>query len=149
MNNTELKSFLYREIPLSEFMKIEIPEASEEKVKITAPLDLSRNHLDTAFGGSIGAILILSCYAWLFHHLKNLGFNCHVLIKEGNTDYIHPVKEDLQAICLPPTKEEYEKFLISFERKGLAKISLEAFIETTQGKAAKFSGVFVAQKSKL
>ncbi|HEY0091767.1 MAG TPA: YiiD C-terminal domain-containing protein [Flavobacterium sp.] len=149
MDNTELKDFLYREIPLSEFMGINIIEASDLRVKITAPLGPSQNHLDTAFGGSIGAILILSCYAWLFHRLKASGFECHVLIKEGKTDYIYPVKEELKAICLPPASAEYEKFFQSFQRKGLAKISLDAFLETSDGQAAKFTGVFVAQKSKL
>lgn len=148
MTNTELRDFLYREIPVSKFMQVEIPEASEAKVLIMAPLEPSRNHLDTAFGGSIGAVLILSCYAWLFHKLSDLGFDCHVLIKEGKTNYLHPVKEDLVATCLPPNKEEFEKFFKAFERKGLAKLSLNSFITTKEGKAAEFHGIFVAQKTK-
>lgn len=148
MNKTELKDFLYQEIPLSRFMQLEITQADEWQVEIIAPLDPSRNHLDTAFGGSIGAILILSCYAWLFHRLKSLGLDCHVLIKAGNTDYLMPIHEDLKAICQAPATADYEKFLSTFERRGLAQITLKAFMQTSQGKAASFQGVFVAQKSK-
>lgn len=148
MTNNELRDFLYNEIPLCRFMEIEILRADDEKVEVLGPLGPSRNHLETAFGGSIGAIMIVSCYAWLFHKLKSHGFDCHVLIKEGHTDYHLPVKEDLKAICIPPEAADYEKFLTTFERKGLSKIPLTAFITTKEGKAATFTGVFVAQKTK-
>lgn len=148
MTNTELRDFLYREIPLSHFMEVEILSADETQVEILAPLTPSRNHLDTAFGGSIGAVMILSCYAWLFHRLSSLGFSCHVLIKEGHTDYHLPIKEDLRAMCLKPQDEDYQKFIEVFQRKGFARIPLRAEIHTKEGKAATFDGVFVAQKTK-
>lgn len=144
MDNKNLRDFLHREIPLSQFMGIEITHADERSVTIHGPLEPSRNHLDTAFGGSIGAILILSCYTWLFHRLIGAGFDCHVLIKEGHTNYLKPVKEDLIATCTAPSKDEYDKFLETFTRKGLAKIELTAKL----GESAEFKGVFVAQKSK-
>lgn len=148
MNNSELRDFLYREIPLSHFMGIEITLADENKVEVSAPLEPSQNHMDTAFGGSIGAVLILSCYAWFFHRLKNEGFDCHVLIKEAKTEYLLPVKENLKAECLAPLHSEYETFLNQFKRKGLARLNLEATLKTSKGNAAHFKGIFVAQKSK-
>lgn len=144
MDTNNLREFLHREIPLAQFMGIEITHANDESVEIRGPLEPSRNHLDTAFGGSIGAILILSCYTWLFHRLIGAGFDCHVLIKEGHTNYLRPVKEDLVATCTAPSKDEYDRFLEAFQRKGLAKIELSASL----GDSAEFKGVFVAQKSR-
>jgi thioesterase domain-containing protein len=144
MDNQKLRDFLHNEIPLARFMGIEITRADDMSVEIEGPLGPSRNHLDTAFGGSIGAILILSCYTWLFHRLIGAGFECHVLIKEGHTNYIHPVKEKLRATCTAPSQDEYDKFLDAFKRKGMAKIELIASLD---GKA-EFRGVFVAQKPK-
>lgn len=144
MDTNNLREFLHREIPLAQFMGIEITRANDESVEIRGPLEPSRNHLDTAFGGSIGAILILSCYTWLFHRLIGAGFDCHVLIKEGHTNYLRPVKEDLVATCTAPSKDEYDRFLEAFQRKGLAKIELSASL----GDSAEFKGVFVAQKSR-
>ena len=144
MDNQKLRDFLHKEIPLAQFMGIEITQADDQCVEILGPLEPSRNHLDTAFGGSIGAILILSCYTWLFHRLIGAGFECHVLIKESHTNYIHPVKEDLRATCTSPSKDEYDKFLEAFKRKGMARIELNARL----GTAAEFKGVFVAQKTK-
>lgn len=144
MDNEKLREFLHREIPLSQFMGIEIIHADDQSVSIRGPLEPSRNHLDTAFGGSIGAILILSCYTWLFHRLIGAGFDCHVLIKEGHTNYLRPVKEDLMASCTAPSQDEYDKFLETFKRKGMARIELTANL----GNAAEFKGVFVAQKNK-
>jgi thioesterase domain-containing protein len=147
MNASELKTFLQKEIPLASFMEVDVSLASKEKVVLTAPLGPSHNHMDTAFGGSIGAVLILSCYAWLFHHLISQGFECHVLIKEGHTDYHHPIKEELKAICLSPVTSDLEKFITTFTRRGLAKIELSSFLETNDGKGATFHGTFVAQRS--
>lgn len=144
MDNEKLRTFLHREIPLAEFMRIDITQADDQSVSIRGPLEPSRNHLDTAFGGSIGAILILSCYTWLFHRLIGAGFDCHVLIKEGHTNYLRPVKEDLIATCTAPSPGEYDKFLETFRRKGMARIELNARL----GDAAEFKGVFVAQKNK-
>ncbi len=144
MDNQKLRDFLHQEIPLAQFMGIEITHADDLSVEITGPLEPSRNHLDTAFGGSIGAILILSCYTWLFHRLIGAGFQCHVLIKESHTNYIQPVTDKLTATCTAPDQAEFNKFLDAFTRKGMARIELTARL----GTAAEFRGVFVAQKSK-
>lgn len=145
MTKTELLEFLYGQIPLSKAMGVRIIEASQAQVILEAPLDSNSNHLDTAFGGSLGTLLILSCYTWLYHKLKTDGLESHVLIKECQTKYLHPVKSNLQAICLPPEEEAFKKFLNSFERKGLGRLTLQAKIVTNEGVACEFIGEFVAQ----
>lgn len=147
MNALELRDFLYREIPLSKAMGIEVLRSDSNQTEISAPLSLNRNHLDTAFGGSLNSLLILSCYAWLFHKLESEGQIVHVLIQAGHTDYLLPVNEDLKSICYGADKESYEKFLTTFNRKNIGRIKLTAEIITREGKAATFSGEFVAQKA--
>lgn len=147
MNNVELRDFLYQEIPLSKAMGIEVVRSGPQETEISAPLTLNRNHMDTAFGGSLNSLLILSCYAWLFHKLKSEGLNAHVLIQAGHTDYHLPVNEDLKSICNGADEEAVEKFLMTFKRKSLARIKLSAEIKTSKGKACSFSGEFVAQKA--
>jgi thioesterase domain-containing protein len=146
MNNVELLNLLHEEIPLSKAMGVVISD--KDKDALVAPLLLNRNHLDTAFGGSLASLLILSCYAWLFQKMSEKGFPCHVLIQEGHTDFLLPVKEDLRAFCVPPDLEKYNKFLETFRRKGVARIKLEAEIRTNEGKGCYFRGLFVAQRAK-
>lgn len=148
MNLSELRSLLYSEIPMSSAMEVEVTEESETSITLKAPLSVNRNHLDTAFGGSLSTLLILSCYAWLFQRMNQEGFSCHVLIQEGHTDFILPVKEDLKAICYAPDRKSFEKFLESFRRKGVGRMTLKAEIITSSGKACDFHGVFIAQMAK-
>src|SRR5690606_38427761 len=122
MNSRELRDFLYQEIPLSKAMGIEVARSDSQETEISAPLSLNRNHLDTAFGGSLNSLLILSCYAWLFHKLKSDGMDAHVLIQAGHTDYLLPVNEDLKSICHGSDDEAYEKFIATFKRKGIGRI---------------------------
>lgn len=143
MTPTELTSFLHEQIPLARALSIEIIKANDNEVEVMGPLAPNRNHMGTAFGGSLSAVLILSCYTWLFHRLEQAGFSAHVLIKEGKTDYLQPVEEDLVAVCLSPEEIHFEKFIESFKRKGMGRITLKAHIKN----ACSFEGVFVAQKS--
>jgi thioesterase domain-containing protein len=142
-----LRDLLCDQIPMARALGIEVRYADQSKVEIFAPLEPSRNHLATAFGGSLGALLILSCYGWLFLRLQQLGHQCHVLIKEGKTQYHLPVSEDIRSICHAPNESDFQHFLNSFTRKGRGRIVLSAHVQTTQGQACTFQGVFVAQKS--
>lgn len=145
--NENLRDYLYSQIPLSKAMSVEIKQANLSGVEVTAPLAPNSNHMDTAFGGSLGTLLILSGYAYLFHRLQMNGIECHVLIKECKTDYLLPVQEELRAICMAPEEVNYAKFLSTFQRRGIARIVLTAYIETVKGKACLFSGEFIAQKA--
>lgn len=148
MKLSELCLFLYSEIPMAKAMGVNIPEASETSITVTAPLSVNRNHLDTAFGGSLSTLLIFSCYAWLFQAVNKEGYRCHVLIQSGHTDYILPVNEDLRAICHAPDSKSFIKFLESFRRKGVGRLTLRAEIVTAKGKACHFEGIFIAQAIK-
>ena len=148
MNNDDLIRLLSEEIPLSNAIGVKIKHKSSAGVTLTAPLELNRNHLETAFGGSLTTLLILACYAWLFDKMDHSGIQCHVLIQEGQTKYLLPVKEDLVAICKRPDERKFQKFFEGFMRKGVGRINLEATIETKEGKGCHFIGVFIAQKIK-
>ena len=146
MSNQELQKFLYDQIPLARAMGVKIIEASEEQATLEAPLDSNSNHLDTAFGGSLGTLLILSCYTWLYQRMTLAGLSCHVLISESQTKYLNPVSTDLRATCHAPDEESFKTFLNFFQRKGVGRLKLKAYITTPDGKACEFSGEFVAQK---
>ena len=148
MTNVELNQFLYEQIPIAKALGVEVRRSDHTGSEVYAPLKNNINHMGTAFGGSLNAVLITSCYAWLFHHLEKQGLHSHVLIKEGNTEYLHPVDGDFSAICLAPVGQEYMEFQDHFDRKGKARLTLHAYVENDKGKACVFKGVFVAVKSK-
>lgn len=147
MKLQELETFLHQQIPMARALGAKVLEASESSVKIFGPLSLNRNHLGTAFGGSLHSLLILAAYTWLYQHMKMKGHAVHVLIQSGQTDYHHPVSTDIEAICLGPKTQDLADFEKMFERKGTGRVTLECHIENSEGKLCSFQGVFIAQKS--
>ncbi len=147
MTNHELEIFLHEQIPISKAMGIKIVAIDEEKVELNGPLGPNKNHLGTAFGGSLNALLVLAGYSWIFNSLEDRGHHCHILLKSAQTKYIHPVHEDMKSICLKPSQEIYDDFIKVYERKGLARIELISNIISRDGIACTFIGEFVAQRS--
>ncbi len=147
MSGQELQSFLYDQIPLARALGVSVKSANDEAAEVLSPLKPNLNHLGTAFGGSLGAVLILAGYTWLYQAMKSRGFNCHVLLRRSETDYRHPVDSDFSAKAIGPSPEDLKRFLQTYEKKGLARISLVAEIKNAGEPACLFKGEFVAQRA--
>lgn len=147
MNATALEKFLHEQIPISKAMGVKILSADKTKVEVFGPLEANRNHLGTAFGGSLNALLVLAGYSWIFNALETEGHHCHILLKTGHTEYFHPVETDIKAVCLKPDQDLMDDFVRLYERKGLARINLISEISSQEGVACRFTGEFVAQRA--
>lgn len=145
MTAGELEAFLYQKIPISRALGARVVRADVSAVEITAPLATNINHLGTAFGGSLNAVLVLAGYTWLFQVLEGINPKSHVILKTGHTEYLRPVKEDIRAICTAPDPQELDRFLQTFKKKGKSRIVLKAAVLTSEGEACRFTGEFVAQ----
>src|SRR5689334_15091534 len=111
-----LQDFIYDQIPLSRHLGLKISKIDELEAVVTAPLDINRNHMNTAFGGSLQAILVLSAYAWLFQIMKQKGYNCHVILQESSYEFFKPVSTDIKAICRSPKGTQLQKFLNTYAK---------------------------------
>lgn len=147
MRATDLQELLHQQIPMAHALQVKVANLTSDMVELTAPLAPNGNHMGTAFGGSLGAIAILSCYAWLFNRLDDGGKECHVLIKSSHMDYIKPVTGDLHARCVFKNEAEIERVLQQFSRKGTARLYLEAEVIDAQKQVlCHFRGEFVARR---
>lgn len=145
MKAHELEQFLQAQIPIASALGAHVVQLSDELAEISAPLGLNRNHMGTAFGGSLNAILVLSCYAWLFNVLNSRKLPVHVIIKDSRIKYLKPVKAEFSAICRAPSDEELQRFLKTLEKKQQAQINLQASIAIGGVVACQFAGEFVAR----
>lgn len=57
------QDFLYKSIPLSKHMQIQVLKLTEGEAQVLCPISANYNHMNTAFGGSISAGLLLACYS--------------------------------------------------------------------------------------
>jgi len=144
MKLAELEDYLRHQIPITETMGFQILKAQTDQVDLFVPLQPNRNHLGTAFGGSIYSMSVLSCYAWLFHQLQNQKLSGHVVIKSGQIKYFSPVNQDFNSICLAPSPADLEKFLSILKQKNRSHISLKSEVIVNSEVKCEFVGNFVA-----
>lgn len=133
MNSNDLLALLTTQIPISQFMEVSIDRISANEITLISPLKPNHNHLGTAFGGSLSTMMIFAAYCQLYYLIDGKG---HVLIKSSQTDFILPVKEDIQAIGFAPHEELKKNFLQTFARKGKGKIQIESVIKLKDGRIA-------------
>lgn len=148
MTIQQLETFLHAQIPLAKALGVEVLQADDQRAIVKAPLQPNRNHMGTAFGGSLAALLILSGYTWLYQLMATRRHRVHVILQKTETDYVLPVANDFSACATAPDNETVERFLKTFESKGRARISIHAEIENVEGKpACLLRGDFIAQRS--
>ena len=94
-------------------------------------------------------MLILAGYTWLYQAMASRGLKCHVILRRSEVDYREPVDRDFAAIAKGPSQDDLERFLQTYRKKGLARISLEAEIFGEKNGAPTVAchlrGEFVAQ----
>lgn len=147
MTPEEFRSYLYQQIPLARALEVQVVQLGPEQVELKAPLGPNSNHMGTAFGGSLGALLILGCYAWLFNRMSELGEHCHVVVHSAHTDYLKPVTGDILIRCERKADEAWKKSLELFQRRGIARLNLESQVVSPSGEVlCRLEGEFVAKK---
>lgn len=143
----ELLKFLHEQIPLSKSLGLKIISIDECGARISAPLAPNLNHLGGAFGGSLATMMILSGYIWLYHQLLKNNHHAHVILFKEESEYLLPVKTDIEVLALPPSQADWKKFEESYLRKGTGRLVLHSEIRLPEGPAANFRGEFVAKRA--
>lgn len=140
-----LTAFLHEQIPLTHAMHLRATEASAGRLVLEAPLEPNKNHLGTAFGGSLHTVPLLACYGALWMVLRDVGIDGHVVVKRSNALYRAPVTGPIRAVCERPSAAQAADFLADLRRNKKARMELRAIVAGANGKpAVEFDGSFVA-----
>jgi thioesterase domain-containing protein len=141
---TDLERTLHAEIPLTRAMGVRVVRADHNGLVLGAALAPNLNHKQTAFGGSLNSLATLACWGLIQLLVRDCGRAITVVIQESHVQFLKPVTQDFEAICPPPPAAVHEKFLRTLERKGRARLELEATIHSDGEVALRFRGQFVA-----
>jgi thioesterase domain-containing protein len=133
---------LHEQIPLTKAMGLRVEQWDQERIVVTAPLELNHNHLGAAFGGSLAVVATLAGYGLLWLVLAD--GDAHVVIRRSSLEYLRPVRGMIRAICRRPDDAALAGFKLAFERTGRARIKLEVSIEEEGFECVRFEGQFVA-----
>lgn len=124
----KLKQFFIDHLPITQFMGLEVESYDGDTLILTAPLEPNINDKQTAFGGSLYNTAVMACWGMIYLKTQEKNIQCNQVVTEGRMKYIAPVDGRIRAICHAPSEEELTSFFEHFERKGKARISLEAAI---------------------
>jgi thioesterase domain-containing protein len=144
----KLQKKLEDDIPLARAMSFRVLELPDCGARTRLPLQGNTNHLNTQFGGSLYAAGALSCYTALLAILERGGCPTrNIVIAQGEIDYIAPAEGDCELrVQCPP--EEARRFIGEMERKGRARLALEAVISCEGRDVARVRGRYLARSDR-
>lgn len=144
MNAAELLRYLHEHIPLSQAMQVAVVECSPARVVLGAPLAPNINHRDTAFGGSVSALAILSAWSLVHLRLLDAGLQTRLVIQRNQMQYDGAIDGTFTAAASAPEPAAWAAFVRLYQRKGLARVAVRSLVEQAGQVAARFEGEFVA-----
>ena len=144
MQPSELERYLHEHIPISAAMGVSVVSASIESILLRAPLEPNINHRDTVFGGSASALAILSAWSLVRVRLAEEGFSSRIVIQRNCVDYDAPMLGEFSAASRLSDPASWERFVRMLERKGRARVSVAATLESQGAPCGRFEGSFVA-----
>ncbi|MFO7691695.1 MAG: YiiD C-terminal domain-containing protein [Vicinamibacterales bacterium] len=144
LNRSTLQQFLRDRIPLTTAMAIDVVAAEQDGVTLGAPLEPNINHRDTVFGGSAAAVAILSAWGLIFVRLRDEHPNATIVIQRHTMRHLRPITSAFTASSFLPDADAWEKFVTSYKRKKLARISVRAALHCGGELVGELDAAFVA-----
>jgi thioesterase domain-containing protein len=139
----DLQATFYHEIPLTRHIGIQVIDYQNEQLTLSAPLKANINHKQTAFAGSLNAILTLAGWGQLWLILKEHDISGKIVIQDSSSNYLRPVNDNITAICKRPKPDQVEKLCQALLKHGKARIELSAAIYEGEKTAVDFKGRYV------
>jgi thioesterase domain-containing protein len=140
----ETERFLHDQIPLTRAMQVSVESFDDRQLILTAPLAANHNHLGTAFGGSLAALVMLAGYSLLWLELGDR--EAHVVIRESTLKFRRPVRGMIRAVCARPEVDALTAFKAAFVARGKARMNLRVVVPDESEVAVDFEGIYVARR---
>ena len=139
----ELQATLEREIPMSAQMGIRVHKGDADGLVMRLPLNINRNHQQTAFAGSLSALCTIAGWGYVYVLLRELGRRGNIVIRRSTIKYQEPVtSSEIYARCHPVAADARQYFLEMLDDKGQAKLDLTVEITGKEGPAVLFGGSY-------
>jgi thioesterase domain-containing protein len=131
-------------IPLAGAMGVEIRRLDERVLEIAAPLEPNRNHMGTAFGGSLQGLATLAGWGITLIAAGESEWR-HVVIRRSQMQFLTPVSGELVASAPLPSASTVAAFRGALSQRGRARLSVAVTIRGAgDSAAARFVGEFIA-----
>ena len=144
MLTSEVEAYLHSNIPLSAAMGVRVKIATPERVLLFAPLGPNINHHQTVFGGSGVVLATLSAWTLLHVRLVHERVDSQLVVQRSSMEYELPIAGDFEAACGFEDESVWQRFLTMLNRRGRARMTLNAQLLYDSNEMGAFVGDFVA-----
>jgi thioesterase domain-containing protein len=144
---SRLEHTLHTEIPLTQAIGLRVAGYDADGLALAAPLEPNINHKDTAFAGSINAVVTLAGWSLIWCILDVEQLAGKIVIQDSAIQYLRPVTASFMARCRAPADAELARFLALLRRKRRARLELRAEIWERGLLAVSFSGRYVVERT--
>ena len=139
-----LKQLWAEGIPLASAMQVEIRRLDERVLELAAPLAPNRNHMGSAFGGSLQGLATLAGWGVTLIAAGDPDRQ-HVVIREAQMRFFTPVSGELLAAAAMPSAAAIAAFHGALAERGRARLTVAVEVRGPgDSVAARFVGEFVA-----
>ena len=140
----EINQHLHSQIPMTLQMGILVQRFSNEGVIATAPLQANINHQQSAFGGSIAALGIVTGFVAIWGNLQTRTISAELVIQHSETEFSKPGLGDMEARSRALSQSALESFMATLNSNGTARILVTTDIFSDSKLIASNTGTFVA-----
>lgn len=144
MTLDETTRYLHAHIPITRQIGAEVRAYGGKSIRLAAPLAPNSNHWNAAFGGSLSALAILSGWALVSLALRDRGIDARVVIRRSEMDFDAPVTGELVVSSTLPPAAEWERFLSTFTRRGLARVHVHGAVGASGGRSGTHAAAYAA-----
>jgi thioesterase domain-containing protein len=144
LTTTDTQSYLHANIPLSVAMGVQVKVATPVHVLLAAPLAPNINHHRTVFGGSGVVLATLAAWTLLHLRLEHERLEAQLVIQRSSMQYERPIPGDFEAECRFADETVWGRFRSTLERRGRARMTLNAHLLHAAHEMGSFVGDFVA-----
>ena len=140
----QLQHYLADHFPAVASEGIAFDSESDEYLVLAAPLEKNHNDQQTAFGGSLYNLALMSCWVTLYRACSQHIQKPRIVTRDAQMRYRHPVTSaSIRASCRKPNPRQWEGFFAHYQRAQRTSITLTSRINSGDEVAAYFEGVFV------
>lgn len=142
------QAFLYAEIPMVEYMQLQLHEITPRRLTASAPIAPNINDKQTVFGGSSAALMTICGWSLIKSQLEGAGWHNDVVIHQAKTHWQKAQSDDLSIQVSLNDEVDWDDVLTQVSRnKRPIRISVNCTVTNQQGQTCTaMTGQFVILK---
>jgi thioesterase domain-containing protein len=137
-----LNNFVINTLQLAVAMDIAIESYDRSSLVLSAPLEKNINDKNTAFGGSLYVLNVMTCWGMVYMKCREGGIEMpNIVVSHAEIDYLAPVP-DKKIIASCTVNDEFDGFIEYYQGNGRSRVKLQSSVVTDGKTAVLFKGKY-------